>query len=73
MYFGDADPQTLVPRHLESSKVYEGEFVNGVMTGKGLIIFPNGDKYEGYVVDAVPHGDGRLLFTDGSQIIGQFD
>lgn len=42
----------------EDKSKYEGEFVNGMMEGKGIKTWPNGDKYEGMWQNDLQHGPG---------------
>lgn len=39
---------------------YEGEFVNGKMTGQGVKTWPNGNKYEGMWKNGLQHGAGKF-------------
>jgi len=41
-----------------NNEVYEGEFVNGKVTGYGKYITSQNDVYEGYFVGDKPHGKG---------------
>ena len=53
-------------------KIYQGEFVDGKSTGKGIYTWANGDKYEGDLVDAVFHGKGTLTLNNGTKIKGKW-
>lgn len=44
----------------EKKMVYEGDFVNGMMTGKGKMNFSNGMTYEGDWQDDCFCGEGSL-------------
>lgn len=46
--------------------VYEGNFVNGVGSGKGVCKYANGDKYEGEWNNHAPHGKGTMYFSKGT-------
>lgn len=50
---------------------YEGEFVNGVRTGRGLLTFQNGDRYMGEFDNNQYHGQGELIYG-GWKYIGNF-
>lgn len=51
---------------------YSGEVdTNGLMHGKGKLIFENGDIYEGQFVQGKMHGEGKL-YTHGSTHEGLF-
>ncbi|GAU30219.1 hypothetical protein TSUD_67720 [Trifolium subterraneum] len=40
--------------------IYEGDWVDGAMTGKGVMIWPSGTKYEGEFYESYLHGRGTL-------------
>jgi len=44
---------------------YEGEFVDGKRTGKGIYIASGGYRYEGYFVNGKRAGKGKLLTAEG--------
>ena len=41
--------------------MYEGQFLNGKMEGKGVKIWPNGTRHEGIWKNDNFYGDGSLL------------
>lgn len=43
---------------------YDGDFMNDLPNGKGVMRFPNHDKYEGDWVDGEMTGKGEYLFYD---------
>jgi hypothetical protein len=45
--------------------MYEGEFEEGLMHGRGVYSFPNGDIYEGSFVRGSMHGQGKLQRLNG--------
>ena len=47
---------------------YEGEFVNGVASGKGKIQRKDKTTYEGEVMNGVPHGTGVVQTASGQRI-----
>ena len=53
-------------------KIYQGENVDNITTGKGTFTWVNGDKYEGDLVDAVFHGKGTLTLNNGTKIKGKW-
>ncbi|PNX80967.1 phosphatidylinositol-4-phosphate 5-kinase 8-like protein [Trifolium pratense] len=40
--------------------IYEGDWVDGAMTGKGVMTWPSGTKYEGEFYESYLHGQGTL-------------
>lgn len=42
---------------------YEGEFKEGVRSGYGKYVYPNGDVYEGGWENNVKHGNGTLTYS----------
>ncbi|PNY04144.1 phosphatidylinositol-4-phosphate 5-kinase [Trifolium pratense] len=53
--------------------IYEGDWVDGKMAGKGLIIFPSGNKYEGEFSGNWYHGKGTHTWKDGRIYIGDWE
>jgi len=53
--------------------IYEGEFRNGMMTGKGYFSFYNGDKYTGEFLNSTMTGYGCYTTMEGTKLIGHFD
>jgi len=51
---------------------YEGDFVDGKMTGKGTYYWQDGDRYEGDFVDGVRTGKGTYYWQDGNRYEGDF-
>ncbi len=52
---------------------YEGEFLEGAFTGKGIMIEPDGTKYEGVFLNGYRHGHGKVTLIDGTEIEGEFE
>jgi hypothetical protein len=52
--------------------VYEGEFLNGIMHGKGIFRYANGNVYEGQFMDDKRHGHGVFRFANGDVYEGEF-
>ena len=51
---------------------YEGYFVNGVMSGEGFMIDPNGNYYKGTILIGKADGYGEYIRSDGSKLSGQW-
>ena len=54
----------------ETHPKYEGEVENGVPTGLGFLIFPNGGKYVGGWKDGRRNGQGTFTLPDGGTYVG---
>lgn len=50
--------------------VYEGDWIDGKMTGKGIIIWPSGAKYEGEFSGSYLHGHGTFTKSNGCVYTG---
>ena len=50
--------------------IYEGEWLDGKMHGRGLYTFPNGNKYDGEWQDDVKEGYGVLQYINGERYEG---
>ncbi|TVQ25527.1 MAG: hypothetical protein EA382_06810 [Spirochaetaceae bacterium] len=57
---------------LENGSRYEGEFLEGIRTGQGKLIWADGREYTGEFMDNQPHGSGVLIQPDGSRYEGDF-
>ncbi len=51
---------------------YEGEWINGVRQGKGVLKISNGLIYEGNFSANLFHGKGKMIYPDGSLFEGEF-
>lgn len=51
---------------------YEGQMVNNIPNGQGVITFNWGDTYAGNVVNVLPSGEGIMRYVDGSVYSGQW-
>lgn len=61
---------------IKNTKLYQGQFENGVASGIASIIFSNEsspkdwDKYEGFVRSGKLNGYGKLSLCDGTVVEG---
>ena len=53
-------------------KIYQGDFVDGKSTGKGMHTWANGDKYEGDWVNGNRTGKGTFNWVSGNKYVGDF-
>ena len=51
---------------------YEGEYVDSMQTGYGLMTWADGRRYEGYWVNSKCTGFGTLTHKDGRRYEGQY-
>ena len=59
--------------YLDSGDIYEGEFKNGEINGKGLFIWSNNQQYYGDFVNGVMHGKGKYKWPDGFEYEGDYN
>ena len=52
--------------------IYEGDWVNNQMHGKGIYKFRNGDIYEGDRVNGKKHGYGTYKYKNGDYYEGEW-
>ncbi|MBQ6788933.1 MAG: S-layer homology domain-containing protein [Clostridia bacterium] len=52
--------------------VYTGQLKDGVIHGKGKIIFDSGTTYDGEWDNGRMHGEGTITWADGTQYTGEF-
>ncbi len=52
---------------------YEGNFLEGAISGDGSFYFANGDYYEGAFVNGYAHGKGSMLYADGHRVTGTWE
>jgi len=52
---------------------YEGDFKNGLIHGKGIMQFDNGDEYTGWFYKSAIHGPGVYETKLGYSLVGHFD
>ena len=53
-------------------KKYFGEFGTRVVSGKGTLVWPNGDKYVGEFRDGKRAGTGTMTWVNGDRYVGEF-
>jgi len=58
--------------NLVDKSTYEGEFVNGLKEGKGIIKYIDGTIYEGDFINDKYEGYGKLTFKNGCIYEGEF-
>ena len=51
---------------------YEGEFLDGVQTGQGILVLKNGEKYIGSFKDGVVDGFGTFVMCSGKNVVGKW-
>ena len=58
----------------KNAESYEGDFVEGEMTGYGVYIYSPqvGDKYEGFMKNGLREGTGKYTWADGSTYEGGY-
>lgn len=52
--------------------VYEGELIDGVRSGHGVLTWADGSRYEGQFENGVRHGQGTLVLPTGDVYTGAF-
>lgn len=52
---------------------YNGEFEEGVKSGKGVMIWGDGRQFRGQFIEDKLHGEGSMTWPDGSRYIGQYE
>lgn len=52
--------------------VYEGQFVNGMRDGLGILTEPNGNAYDGMWKADEMNGQGKYTWADGSSYSGEW-
>ena len=51
---------------------YDGEWVDDVKEGYGVLTYVNGERYEGYWKNDKAHGKGTLTYSQGDRYIGDW-
>ena len=61
----------------ESIQYKDGEYIgnleNGLPNGKGIVLFPSGNKYEGEFKDGLYEGEGTYIYIDYGRYEGQWN
>lgn len=52
--------------------LYEGHFVNNIITGEGVQTYDRGVVYEGHFVNGLSEGWGKCHFANGDEYIGEW-
>ena len=52
--------------------LYEGNFVEDLFDGQGILTFQDGRKYQGHFEKGVISGEGEMTFADQSRYIGEW-
>ncbi len=65
--------QILIPvATLPDGAVYDGEMAEGIIEGKGRMIWTNGDRYEGHFLNGLFHGRGKYHWHLGGSYEGEY-
>mgnify|MGYP000846909370 CR=1 FL=1 len=51
---------------------YNGEFVQDVKSGSGVLYLSNGEQFDGYFKDDMIHGRGTYTKVNGQRITGEW-
>jgi hypothetical protein len=51
---------------------FEGDFVNGMRDGRGLLTEPNGNSYDGMWSNDEFNGQGTYKWSDGAKYVGEW-
>jgi hypothetical protein len=71
----EANGAVIIPSYEDSESrgdVYEGEFLNNMMHGKGVFRYANGNIYEGDFYEDKRHGTGVFRYANGDLYEGNF-
>ncbi len=76
-YMGNVHQETHLPHgqgqfNYVGGEYYEGQWVNGMKTGQGILNI-NNKIYKGQFVDGLLHGRGRCQYLDGSVYEGEWN
>ncbi|MGN0469548.1 MAG: MORN repeat-containing protein [Acutalibacteraceae bacterium] len=52
--------------------IYQGEHLNGIANGYGIMTYSNGDRYGGQWADGKRHGYGVCTFANGEKYVGEW-
>lgn len=70
----DNQPANTVSIVQSDGTKYEGSFSAGIVTGSGLVTYPNGDTYNGDLVEGMKQGKGTYTWMEsGDTYIGSWE
>lgn len=52
---------------------YEGNYIHGIVNGKGFAHFRNNDEYRGYYEGNEKHGEGVYTWNNGDNYVGNWN
>ena len=55
------------------TKIFEGEYKDGLREGYGVMVFESGERYEGEYKKDKRCGKGTFIWDDGSKWVGTFE
>lgn len=53
--------------------IYEGEFYQNDISGKGVFKYSNGDVYVGEFLNSQKHGSGEFIYANGNRYTGTYE
>lgn len=60
----------ILTRTSDGCQLYDGEWSNGVPSGRGTYMLEGGHIYTGEIHNGLPHGEGHCRYVDGSEYTG---
>jgi len=63
---------TVVSHVFKDGSAYNGLWVDGTMSGKGVLTFPNGESYDGEWLNGRRQGSGASVYPNGDRYTGQW-
>ncbi|ORY37941.1 hypothetical protein BCR33DRAFT_663227 [Rhizoclosmatium globosum] len=57
---------------LPMQNTFEGDWVCGKRTGRGVFLYASGARYEGEWKDNLKHGQGNCIYENGRVFVGEF-
>jgi hypothetical protein len=70
--YSRGEPNGLVKRTFADGSFYEGEMLDGRLTGQGSYINAMGERYDGMFKNGYFHGQGKLITAVGEVMDGEF-